>query len=408
LKLLVTGLCLQGNKGGPAIALSLKKQLEQQIDRAEFIFSVPSSEEYEYEKVWAERYQVDIVEVFNAKDLIPPFCFIHQRYKRGLAWIRALRKVDYVIDMSAISYVGPPIKPKAAFRQELRFYYFLLARIFRKGFIAWTQSYGPFSTPLIRFLGKLDLKKQQVVFCRGQDSMEQVEALLPGKKVRSFPDVAISLEFDSKWADDYLAKLAGIDPSRLITVSPSAVNYGKTGPAGENRHVKTIIQLCQHLLDQQYHILLLPHTFRPGRHQPDNCDFGVCLLVKENFAENAAVRVLEEDLSPIELKSLISQAQLHIGARYHTIIAALSSGVPCVSLSWHHKYRDLMLMYGLEDFVYEEVESDAIDILLGQVDKMGSGLAGYRSQLKEKQTEMLKQVEENTQMAAEIIRGIKS
>jgi len=45
MRILVTGLCLQGNKGGPAIALSLKNQISKYLDSAEFVFAVPSRDE---------------------------------------------------------------------------------------------------------------------------------------------------------------------------------------------------------------------------------------------------------------------------------------------------------------------------------------------------------------------------
>ena len=54
LKIFVTGLCLQGNKGGPALALSLiqciGKELSNRNYQVEWTFSVPSiSEEWIHE-----------------------------------------------------------------------------------------------------------------------------------------------------------------------------------------------------------------------------------------------------------------------------------------------------------------------------------------------------------------------
>ena len=60
LRIFITGLCLQGNKGGPAIALSLIKQHLLFLDNLEFVFSVPQIDLKE-EKLWGEKYNIKVV-----------------------------------------------------------------------------------------------------------------------------------------------------------------------------------------------------------------------------------------------------------------------------------------------------------------------------------------------------------
>ena len=50
----VIGLCLQGNKGGQALALSLIQVLRGRYPNCEFTFSVPAAE-LVYEAEWAKR-----------------------------------------------------------------------------------------------------------------------------------------------------------------------------------------------------------------------------------------------------------------------------------------------------------------------------------------------------------------
>jgi len=52
-----------------------------------------------------------------------------------------------------------------------------------------------------------------------------------------------------------------------------------------------------------------------------------------------------------ELKSVIGHADLLLGSRYHSIVAALSHRVPAVAVGWSHKYGELMASVGLEGCV---------------------------------------------------------
>ncbi len=406
MKILITGLCLQGNKGGAALALSLQQEITKQLeiakDTVEFIFSVPSGEEFQYELIWAKKYDVKVVEDFTLKDILPPFCIpnLPTKIKKIKTWLQTLSQVDLVIEMSAISYVGPPAGSIKNVITEGRLRYFLCSKLFHKPFLAWTQSYGPLSTPLIKTLAKLDLSNQPMIFCRGDDCLNAVKQLLPDKQIWSFPDVATTLQYNSSWGKDYLNSLMGkIDSQKLITISPSAVIYSKN-----QQHILELSQLCQYLSAQGYTILLVPHTYRVNRPLPNICDFAVASLIKEQVKDDKSITLLEEDLSPIELKSIISCAYIHIGGRYHTIVAALSSGIPCLSLSWHPKYRDIMRMYDVEEFVYNSINEVSIESLFNLVKKIEQNREQLHLKIKQNQVKVTEKIAENTNLFVKLIK----
>jgi len=59
---------------------------------------------------------------------------------------------------------------------------------------------------------------------------------------------------------------------------------------------------------------------------------------------------------PKILKAFIARSEFVIGSRFHAIVAALSSGVPAVSLGWAHKYEALA-----EDFGVPSLQHKAAD-----------------------------------------------
>jgi len=357
-RILVTGLCLQGNKGGPALALSLKSQILKHIPEANFVFSVPRNKEYRHEEKWAEEYNVDIVEDFSYLDLVFPINLIHSAYRfsRFKVWLNELKKCDLVIELSAISYVGPPTGSLKKLIFGPRFRYFLFANRHHKQFLAWTQSYGPLTSWIARMFAKWDLKRQPIIFCRGEETLENIQKLLPEKPALSYPDVAIILSYDKEWGKKYIQSHFNLkDDSRIVTISPSAVMYQRSsGKLKSNEHIKDLIKVSKFLVAQDCAVVFVPHTFRPDQSVPEVCDTAVSKIIVESLDNINQVYLLDEDLSPHKLKSIISNAFIHIGARYHSIVAALSLGVPCISFSWHHKYRDIMRMYDLENFVVGE------------------------------------------------------
>jgi hypothetical protein len=175
-KFLVTGLCLQGNKGGPAIALSLMRVLRDHgLGDSEFCFAVPVND-MENEKLRATEYGVTVIPALHIN--LRSFPRFLRCIQCMLIWWKTARLSDAVIDMTAISYAGPPARPVRASIEDGRFFSFLLARLARRPFRAWTQSIGPFNSWLVKTLARIDLRTQPVVYCRGKSSMECARELI--------------------------------------------------------------------------------------------------------------------------------------------------------------------------------------------------------------------------------------
>jgi polysaccharide pyruvyl transferase WcaK-like protein len=47
-------------------------------------------------------------------------------------------------------------------------------------------------------------------------------------------------------------------------------------------------------------------------------------------------------MSSTELKNVIASCEVIIASRYHSSVAALSSGVPTLVVGWHYKYEELL------------------------------------------------------------------
>ncbi len=401
---LVTGLCMQGNKGGPALALALTDAIRQEIPDAQFVFAVRAAgEEWDRELAWARRYGFALCRTASPSCLIPPSCLRADRRQRWAEWWAVLRSCDALIQMSAICYVGPPAGTGSwrAMLRSPRVFDFASAQLARLPMRAWTQSYGPLTTTPVRFFAKRDLSRQPIVFCRGSDCAAAVRQLLPRAKALDFPDVAVTLRFDQAWGANYVGRTVPLR-GPFATLSPSAVLFARAAtPGTANRHVQQCRAACSHLLDRGYSVLLVPHTLRPAQPEPSRCDLAVAELVCAATAD-PRVAVLREDLSPVELKGVIANAVFHIGARYHSVVAALSAAVPALALSWHPKYRDLLRPYGMEDFLLGEDAPQDLDRL---IDQLCAEAADLRPILAERQGLMVEKVRENARLFCTLLPG---
>lgn len=393
---------MQGNKGGPAIALSLMKQLNKYLESPQYVFSVPRGKAFLYEQSWAARYHVTVVEDYSYADILPGLNLRNNStpLKRLKRWIKECLSADLWIEMTAISYVGPPIARTRNTLLGKRFRYFLTSIMHNKPYLAWTQSYGPFSNMLVKFLAKLDLARQPIIFCRGATTLEKVKEILPDKKLYSFPDVAVVLNYDAEWAKNYVRKIFDTQNiNNFISLSPSSVLYAMThGNGFENKHILDMIDIIGHLLSNSHPVCLAPHTLRVHHSDPKKCDYAVSKIIKDHFRDEPRVILINDDLSPVELKSIISLAKVHLGGRYHSIIAALSAGVPSLSLSWHYKYDDVMEQFGLNEYIYLENDSSDSTHLIQLTDKLLEEEKTIRKNLIKKQEEFNTLIDKNTKL----------
>lgn len=412
MKVLITGLCLQGNKGGPAIAFSLMNKLRKHIeDDLEFTFSVPSGEEFKYEVIASKKYDIQIVEDFSIKDI-----FYHKfpssrnqlRRNRYAKWIQELLSSDLTIDMSGIAYTGRPVGTIKSVVMSPRLRHFIISQVFKKPFLAWTQSYGPLSPIIVRLLAWLDLSRQPIIFCRGEACLNEIRSIFPNKEIHSFPDVANILDYDLDWGRKYINSLFGdSEPNKLITISPSAVIYERLDTGNNpNVHICEIAEIIRNQIGKGGFVLLVPHTFRPGRIDPNICDYAVSMKILEQFQDLGNVKVVHEDLPPNNLKSIIGNAFIHVGARYHSIVASLSTGVPTISLSWHPKYEDIMRQYDVGEFVHETNPICKYDNLLEMIKKIEDNREAIKEKLIINYRKIENDIDHNSFMFTEMVKRL--
>jgi len=135
--------------------------------------------------------------------------------------------------------------------------------------------------------------------------------------------------------------------------------------------------------DRKASLFLLPMKKSAGGRDPGQDDDAVCLELARRIDMPGSVRIIDEDLSPGEVKALLGGADAILTMRMHAAILALPQHVPCVALALSSKFADLYRRLGLETAVpIESVSSDRIlRALEGAMDARPQAEALLRQQL---------------------------
>lgn len=150
------------------------------------------------------------------------------------------------------------------------------------------------------------------------------------KNIFLFPDPAFILKAEACKLPSCFAsgKVVGINISNFVS-SEDGFNtlFGKN-----------LIKLIDYIIENtSYHILLVPHVFWGA--QDDRI---ICNLVKDRYISKKRISLLDADcLNYCQLRYVISNCTIFMGARTHAVISAYSTCVPTVAIGYSIKSRGI-------------------------------------------------------------------
>ena len=152
---------------------------------------------------------------------------------------------------------------------------------------------------------------------------------------------------------------AGFERGNTVGINISPLVFGdhtnKQDIMWRNVHI-----LVDYILTQtNMAVCLIPHVYDV---QTNLQDIAVLREIAAKYEGNERVSIVNEDLSCEKLKFIISKCRFFIGARTHTMIAAYSSAVPALALSYSIKSRGIARdLFGDESLVirYKELQQES-------------------------------------------------
>ncbi len=206
--------------------------------------------------------------------------------------------------------------------------------------VLWGASVGPFDADQ-EFAPRMfdHLRKLAAIFVRETESLEYLRANGVSENVYLVADPAFVMKAVQPAAD----KIGFALPEGAIgiNISPLVARFrGAQASINLAEWLAFCVDLVKSAATLKRPIILIPHVESSS---PENDDFGFLQLIGKAVANEVQVplQVLPRGLDAAELKWIISRCSVFAGARTHSTIAALSSGVPTLSIGYSLKARGI-------------------------------------------------------------------
>ncbi len=226
-------------------------------------------------------------------------------------------------------------------------------------YVFMPQAWGSFEMPRVAENIREMLDRSNDFFVRDTVSRDYIAKLL-GKDSNSvpvYPDIAFSFPKPDPTIGEELLRKAGRKTSgrKLMVLAPNMRVYRRSEGKGEaNVYVKKLTRIVKFAIEKMnMDVVLVPNEIRPveGYHPDDRF---ICRILNKEINNPDRCFYISDYHSAEEIKSVIGQADLAVASRFHSLIFALSQGIPCLAISWSHKYRELFRLFDMEKFVVED------------------------------------------------------
>lgn len=272
-----------------------------------------------------------------------------------------------------------------------------IGKIMRKPLIIYAGSLGGYKSQLGKKISKYLLEKVELIMFREKVSFDLAKKMgISNEYMYQVADVAFLLEPCSESeSSQIINKEIGETGSKYIgvTFTREMCEYTNSNDGNDNNYQKAIKTKAK-ILDQlaekyKVKIIFLPHCIGPGNLD----DRKIAEDVIKEMDNQSAVFSIIEDYTPSELKGLIGKCWIFIGERTHSVIAALSQGVPSLCLTHSKDVRthgiigemlaQKKYVYNVNKFNQDEILS-LIDNLIKEHEVIGNELRSIMGEIREK------------------------
>lgn len=306
--------------------------------------------------------------------LLPP---LRRAIESRVPEIRALAEADVVLDQGGISFSDGREK-FLLFNLAILLPAFFLGR----PVVKCAQALGPFRGRINRTAAKLALPRVRRIIARGATTRSFLDGL-GLDNIETGTDLAFVMGTpaaeDVETREPVVSAARRLDGPRLtVGVAPSVVVAAKVEAAGGD-FTALMVELIERELDAGRRVLLVPHSFRTDPEAVHNND-GPLVAAIAARVDHPDLVVLNEQLTPDELRHLIGLCDVFVSCRFHAMVSALSMDVPTLVLGWSHKYVEVLDLFGQADRSIDAASLDA-DSLAGAVESLVEDREAIRSEI---------------------------
>lgn len=351
MNILIVGARLSNNKGSAAMMISTIKTLREFIPDINF---TALTHQTEIDLDSYTRYNIRIVEYKNnIFSSLVHICYsalwniahnylklnVHRLISGKL--LKEYNNSDMIIDLSGDTFsddYGTIVTMASCYR-------IMLCKLLNKPIVIYAQSIGPFNTILTKFLSRFCLNKVDLLIVRDEITRNYLKNIRLSNTVYFTADSAFLLEpsCDERIKEILLKESIDINDKHIVGISVSQHIYDiEIKDGGKNRndsYIELMAQIVDFLIDElNVYVIFVPHV----TNNEFTDDRFVAMKIYNTIKNKHKTKLINGDYGPEELKGIIGQCNLFIGARMHACIASTSMFVPTIAIAYSHKAHGII------------------------------------------------------------------
>ena len=357
------------NKGNYAIVTATMETVKKFVPEAEFVLMGYSEENRNEPQI-----KKPAAEIAFGQRKRPHRMVISLLYLAECALISAFKKARIRIPISKHSKLfdyyncdvviiagGDHLSGEISFGLT-SFINIIYALLLGRPVVLYGQSLGYFSNPIFNAIAKSVFNRTTLILLREELSKEYLDkegitkpkiyvTAEPAFLLPAIPEECVRSILSDEGIDKSKRPLIGVNPSGMI------MHEEKVSDA----IAKVIDALVE---DLNGTILMIPHVYTEGVD-----DRVVIDRIFRKIRNKSNVMTVNKEYTAQELKGIIGQCDLFIGARMHATIASTSMLIPTIGIAYSHKMHGIIgKMLGQEKYIldvqdlnYEDLKSKVYD-----------------------------------------------
>ncbi|MBS6063254.1 MAG: polysaccharide pyruvyl transferase CsaB [Peptostreptococcaceae bacterium] len=247
------------------------------------------------------------------------------------------------------------------------------AKFFGKKVMIYANGIGPLNKPKNRKRVKKAIENADIITLRDQEALDTVKSLgVDRKNIYLTTDPVFCLQEDESGSVNEILEKSGISiGDRFVLLSVR--NWENKG-----KFIDIFAKTADYINTKyKQKVIFLPLQF------PHDVS-----VIKEIRSKMQSKSVIIQDISPMQMMSIIKKADYVFAMRLHALIFAANMGTPMISYSYDSKVDNLMNQIKMP---YNcSLEKSTLQDILDTIDKVENNLSGIKEDLIEN-TRLIKQ-----------------
>ncbi|RKQ34281.1 polysaccharide pyruvyl transferase family protein [Oceanobacillus halophilus] len=258
-------------------------------------------------------------------------------------------------------------------------FHVLLAQSLGKPVFVMPNSFGPFDGIGIAWLVRKVLNRSKVVTVRESISKKMLTEI--GVDSQQFPDLGFALEKNERDNSEVIDLREQYPGRKLVAITARPYRFPRSSDPAKKyqEYLDGIVKFSKWLYENNYLPVFIEHTLSETTHEDD----GTCIsqiVSKLNTGEYSLISNVEYTCR--DLKSIYSDFDFVVGTRFHSVIFALSEGIPSIAITYGgNKGQGIMHDLGIGQYAISISEFGA-EKAISTISKLNENDQDIRSHLK--------------------------